>query len=427
MSDNGGNNNNNNNDNNNNNNDNNNNNNDNNNNNNDNNNNNNDNGPPQDPGAGLSTGITNLSITGTQNQPASGTGDNNPSTQGPPAPHPRLQPFPEPEIIVPTIPPRPEAVRLDLRTRIQRKGSWFLQNLSLSSRYYARDPAERQFQSAGEEAEPFDILLMIRDASAYGTREELMQEIANQLDQTDEYSRDRRTEDPTWRRLHTNPEGKRHLLDFDTLIEELRRMDADIRLNDQSNAANQLFTAICEAYNWDVQTIQNSGLHRDIMQYVALHFIGRLRFLRDEERRNPEWNNENVDAEAARRRTLSEQELNFIVWEFSIRIHCPDVRSDIRMVEWFANWAQQFNSRDSHGWEADPRLNVDAVSFIFERVYYFPRSLGITLISEDTFAFDVEIIESWLSYKCKWSFISPNNTQVTSRIHNTMYLPWVAS
>ncbi|KAI1138551.1 hypothetical protein F5Y05DRAFT_43554 [Hypoxylon sp. FL0543] len=331
-------------------------------------NNNNSSSSPQDSAGGLSSEIGDLTISEDEVEV-----------------EPRLPPVPEPVIRVPTIAPRPEAVRLDLRTRIEKKGTWFLQNLSLSSRYYARVPGERQFQSAGSDNDQVDMLLVINDASRY-TRAELLREIEQQLDRTREYSRDRVIEGRTgiWRRLHTNPAGRRHLMDFDVLIEELRRLDGEMHTNDQSNAANEIFASMLEAHDWDPETIRDSGLGSELMHYAAFYFLGRLRYLRDESRRNPDWATElhnpvQQGADVQIDDFISNHGITTVVWEFSTRLHAPNLRADVRTVEWFANWAHLFHRNDSHGWETVPQLNTDMMDFAFERNYCFSHTLGALL------------------------------------------------
>ncbi|OTA94654.1 hypothetical protein M434DRAFT_256936 [Hypoxylon sp. CO27-5] len=283
---------------------------------------------------------------------------------------PALREMPPSEITVPRIPARADIVSESWKKRIESNGTWFLKDLSFSSRYYARNPRDRGFHSAGDQDEPIDVVLLVKDVQKYTSQEDLVEEITRQLsEQTEEYSRDFVPETGKHRRLHTNEPGREFLLDFDTLIEEIRKLEYEVRKNAQDNAAKNIFNAVCEAYNWDPQKVRDTGFHHDLIYYGCYYFASRLRFMRDVLLRD------RPPSRGGQERGVPPI-LNNISWEFSNRSHAPDLRGDLRVVEWYSDWAQHFSMRQSDQWTTDPRLKRDDINTMFENVYGFHPSIG---------------------------------------------------
>ncbi|KAI0139465.1 hypothetical protein F4776DRAFT_616253 [Hypoxylon sp. NC0597] len=337
----------------------------------------------------------------------------------PAAPPSELRPLPPPTMEVPKLPTISETVNADWKFRAEYRGSWYLKDLDLTSRYYGRETAERMFQSAGDESDPIDLLLVIKDVQKYD-HEELLGVISKELEQGQPYSRDYNPTTNKFTRLHANPAGREHLLDVDRILEQIRKFERELRRSDETNAATDVFSAVCQAYNWDPASIRDAGFHQDFMYYASFFFVSRLRFMRDQVIRNqPKGTNfwEIVG--------IPDRVLNVMAWEFSNRIHSPNLRGDILMIDWYTNWAGQFSIRESDAWARDPRLSGQDIKQLFQRSYEFHVPMGIILLANDRYTFDVEIIESWLAYRAKWKFINPMQKEVPEAVHREWYIPWV--
>ncbi|KAI1375093.1 hypothetical protein F4677DRAFT_140805 [Hypoxylon crocopeplum] len=287
------------------------------------------------------------------------------------------QPLPSPVIKVPRLPAGPDAVLKDMRRRMSSKVTWFVQGLSLKSRYYARQPSERIPYPDGADSDPLDVLVLLKDIGNV-SREELVQQITEQVNQTREYSRDTEWETGTYRRLQANPLAADFLRDVDTLIEELRRMEAEMRMNDQTAAVTRLFSTICETLGWDPKSIRDTGLQHELMGAVSLTWSARLRWMKGIVNKK-HLVEEGVKPEELEVYDRQQNTMNNLVEHVNRRLHGPALRPDVRAIEYMCNWAASLVARDRDGWESHPRLTPEYARFLFEHSYEIPYATAVVL------------------------------------------------
>ncbi|KAI1658892.1 hypothetical protein F4813DRAFT_355061 [Daldinia decipiens] len=330
----------------------------------------------------------------------------------------------QPTIAVPiTLRPRMQRVEEETKNRIQARGKWWMQSFETTSRYYVRDPAERQPVSQGEEHEPYDLMIVLRDAHKLQEPEDFVDAVLRELSNVGEYSRDRgavdnpATAQKTVRRLHTNTTGWAFLEDFDLIMAELNKLQMELEASNRGNAADRLFTSIAEAYDWNVDELRKTGFHQEIMTYVGSTMMGRLRFMRDHYRKARGSDRTGPDF-------LDETSLTLSTRYFSAAVHSASLSDDVRAVEWFSNWAVHFPGR--HNRELPTiQLHTDTIIGLFETVYTIKYENAVRLLADAGFAEDVDVIDSFLSYKSTVESTEPGRREEIADLQREYFRPYV--
>ncbi|KAI0118998.1 hypothetical protein F4814DRAFT_410192 [Daldinia grandis] len=330
----------------------------------------------------------------------------------------------------PTIPlpvslrPHMDTVNDSVRSRIQTRGKWFMKFLPTTSRYYAREPAEKHAIMQGEEHNPYDLMIVLKDAHELQTPEDFMDAVMNELTNAGEYSRDRDSTDVVAtgeraiRRMHANTAGWDVLEDFDLILEELNKLQIELDTYARGNSADRLFTSIADAYDWDVTELRKSGFHHEIMNYVGFTMMGRLRYMRDFYRKGRNNLPDGV------RDLLDETSITLSTRYFSSAVHSASMADDVRAVEWFSNWAVHFPGRHNREF---PRPQLDSATAIglFEGVYKIKYEHAIRLLSNPGFAEDVEVIDSFLSFRGTIEAMDPARQSEIAGIVDGYFTPYL--
>ncbi|KAI2778587.1 hypothetical protein F4815DRAFT_501186 [Daldinia loculata] len=297
-----------------------------------------------------------------------------------------------------TLRPRMARVDDETKNRIQTRGKWYMESLMNTSRYYVREPSERMPVSQGEEHEPYDLMIVLKNAHRLQEPEDFVDAIMRELSNTGEYSRDRgATDNPATgeknvRRMHANTTAWGLLEDFDLILAELHKLQIELETSNRGNAADRLFSSIAEAYDWNVEELRKSGFHQEIMTYVGSTMMGRLRYMRDHYRK------ERGPVTHGVRDLLDETSITLSTRYFSAFVHSASMSDDVRAVEWFSNWAVHFPGRHNREFPT-PQLDSATAIGLFETVYKIKYEHAVRLLSDAGFAEDVEVIDGFLSYK----------------------------
>ncbi|KAG4220511.1 hypothetical protein PC116_g31010 [Phytophthora cactorum] len=258
------------------------------------------------------------------------------------------------------------------------RGHWYLKSLPVLSRYFTREPAEKAAIISGEEHDPYDLVLVIKDAHTLQEPEDFVEAVMRELANTGEYSRDMAAHDQigVWgaratRRTHTNLAGRDLLEDFDLIIEELINLQCELERSNRANSADRLFETIADAYGWDSTELKKSGFHQEIMTYVSQAMTGRLRYMRDSARWNspPGQQNQTIGDEPS---------IVLSTRYFSSALHSACIADDIRTVEWFSNWAALFPGRHSREFSS-PKIDTNMILELFQQVYLTPYKNAVRL------------------------------------------------
>ncbi|KAI0848557.1 hypothetical protein F5Y00DRAFT_237758 [Daldinia vernicosa] len=307
--------------------------------------------------------------------------------------------------------------------RIQSRGRWYLKSLPVSSRYYHREPAERAPLKQGEDHNPYDLMIVLKDAHTLQDPEDFVEAILRELSNTGEYSRDRSANDfqangeLSVRRMHANTTAWDILNDFDDIIEELTRLQAELETSNRGNAADRLFSSIGEAYGWNVDELRNSGFHHEIMTYVGFSMMGRLRFMRDYYRKDRNPTDQPTDL-------LDETSITLSTRWFSAAVHSASMIDDVRMVEWFSNWAVHFPGRHITEFNTSQIDSATAIG-LFEVVYKIKYEHAVRLVSYADFANDVDTINSFLSYKGTVEASEPARNNEIVDLFDNWFMPYI--
>ncbi|KAI2621596.1 hypothetical protein GGR54DRAFT_71614 [Hypoxylon sp. NC1633] len=279
---------------------------------------------------------------------------------------------------------------LMMRRRIESKGTWFMSNLSSASRFYSRRPMNLHPISNGDDTEPVDMLLYVKDIGG-ASQEQLVERFTNELKNANEYSRDpvyQEDDDDqiSYRRIHANPAGFDVLRDFDTMILEVQRMDEALRKADYVNAATELFNRLCDLNGVEApakDSAGDTGIQVEIIRYASLYFAGRVRFLRhyiDSQLRVEELNREHFDKtdHPIQPHPFDDQpdwdkeSVQLLIADFNSTVHGTNFLQDMRLVEFYANWSEPFMAREQNGHEKFPRITPQLCTYMFERTYCIP-------------------------------------------------------
>ncbi|KAI1799753.1 hypothetical protein F4811DRAFT_74194 [Daldinia bambusicola] len=335
------------------------------------------------------------------------------------------RPVPEPEVYVPYLGPRASTLEADEISRIQTRGRWYIRSLPVMSRYFTREPAEKAELASEHRHDPYDLVLVLKDAHRLQTPEDFVEAILRELSTTGEYSQEiashgkaERGGLPT-RQTHANRAGRDLLEDFDLIIEEILKLQGELEIANQANSADRLFEAIAEAYGWDSTELKKSGFHQEIMSYVGIAMMGRLRYIRDFVQFD------HATQEGDIMNDIDDSTITLATRQFSAAIHSASLADDVRMIEWYSYWSALFPGRHRREFEMNPHLNTQKMLNLFRDVYGFEHKYAVRLLSDSGFAEDVYIIDSFIGVRGTTNAVEPSKHAYYRGVADQYYKPYI--